>query len=389
MEQQQQHVVSAILPAQTLLNVIIGPSSPLAPRLPLLEKTLRVRTAEDLLKIPRAELRCVLPGTDAELQSLLHEVSIHLCPAPLSVLALARDPTYTHKLGLGCPVLDACLGGGLLPRHITEVAGEAGSGKTQICLQLALQVQLPVEHGGLGGGAIYIGTEGNFPQRRLDQLHEAFSSKHAAHLPRGHDLRDNIYIKSVSSIDQLFRSMIQQVPPLVQQRNVRLVIIDSIAALLRYEYGTGASQLIERSKVIFSQANQLKQIADQLQVAVVVVNQVSDRIDDSRTNMTDIVQHKKRVVPALGLVWSNCINTRILLSKTDFLYRGRVSSSTFSNASVAPAEEPNLKKRRVGRGGDKELAVGIREMKVVFSPYLPNNSCSFIIEGDGVRGVDD
>jgi hypothetical protein len=32
--------------------------------------------------------------------------------------------------------------------------------------------------------------------------------------------------------------------------------------------------------------------------------------------------------------------------------------------------------------------VGLREMKLVFSPYAPNSKCSFIIEGDGVRGVE-
>ena len=36
---------------------------------------------------------------------------------------------------------------------ITDYVGKAGSGKTQLCLQLALQVQLPPEEGGLGGGA--------------------------------------------------------------------------------------------------------------------------------------------------------------------------------------------------------------------------------------------
>jgi hypothetical protein len=91
------------------------------------------------MKVPRAELKRFLPGAD-EVRNLLHEVSIHLCPAPLPALALASDPSFTHKLGLGCPILDRCLGGGLVPRHITEFAGEAGSGKTQICLQLALQV---------------------------------------------------------------------------------------------------------------------------------------------------------------------------------------------------------------------------------------------------------
>jgi DNA-repair protein XRCC3 len=36
-------------------------------------------------------------------------------------------------------------------RGLTEIAGEAGAGKTQLCLQLALHAVLPKEHGGLGG----------------------------------------------------------------------------------------------------------------------------------------------------------------------------------------------------------------------------------------------
>jgi replicative DNA helicase len=164
---------------------------------------------------------------------------------------------------------------------------------------------------------------------------------------KGFDLRDNIYIKHVGSIDQLFHSMIKQVPPLVQQRNVRLVIVDSIAALLRYEYGTGTSQMVERSRVLFSQANQLKQIADQLQVVVVVINQVSDYIDDSRLVLSDFASHKKRVVPALGLAWSNCVNSRLLLSKTRSTYRGAVSSSTVPSVSDdgTTTDDANLKSR--------------------------------------------
>lgn len=51
------------------------------------------------------------------------------------------------RLSFGDPIIDNCLDGGILPRAITEIAGEAGSGKTQLCLQLSLQVQLPIERG--------------------------------------------------------------------------------------------------------------------------------------------------------------------------------------------------------------------------------------------------
>jgi hypothetical protein len=42
--------------------------------------------------------------------------------------------------------------GGIPSQGITEIAGESGSGKTQICLQLCLTVQLPKSSGGLNGG---------------------------------------------------------------------------------------------------------------------------------------------------------------------------------------------------------------------------------------------
>ena len=54
--------------------------------------------------------------------------------------------------------LDLVLGDGLLPGQITELYGQAGSGKTQLCLQLCANVQLPPLIGGLGGKVVYIDT---------------------------------------------------------------------------------------------------------------------------------------------------------------------------------------------------------------------------------------
>lgn len=58
----------------------------------------------------------------------------------------------TGRLTTGCPIIDAVLCGGLLLQSITEIAGVSAAGKTQICLQLCLTVQLPLEAGGLAGG---------------------------------------------------------------------------------------------------------------------------------------------------------------------------------------------------------------------------------------------
>lgn len=44
--------------------------------------------------------------------------------------------------------------GGILSQGITEIAGESASGKTQLCMQLCLSVQLPKRHGGLESGKV-------------------------------------------------------------------------------------------------------------------------------------------------------------------------------------------------------------------------------------------
>ena len=58
--------------------------------------------------------------------------------------------------------LDELLGGGLETQTITEFYGEYGVGKSILCHQLAVNVQLPEERGGLNGSALYIDTENTF-----------------------------------------------------------------------------------------------------------------------------------------------------------------------------------------------------------------------------------
>ncbi|MEM3137525.1 MAG: helix-hairpin-helix domain-containing protein, partial [Thermofilaceae archaeon] len=63
-------------------------------------------------------------------------------------------------ISTGVKALDDLLEGGIETRAITELIGEFGAGKTQLCHQLAVMVQLPRERGGLSGKALYIDAEG-------------------------------------------------------------------------------------------------------------------------------------------------------------------------------------------------------------------------------------
>jgi RecA/RadA recombinase len=90
-------------------------------------------------------------------------------PSALDLVAAssARVPTGDARL-------DALFGGGGLPAAgLTEVCGEAGAGKTQLCMMLALRCALPAELGGLGGDCYYLCAEDALPAARLESMARA------------------------------------------------------------------------------------------------------------------------------------------------------------------------------------------------------------------------
>ena len=101
-------------------------------------------------------------------------------PFSITAQALHDDIRHTRKLSLGCAMLDRVLGGGIDVQGITEVAGSAGAGKTQLVLRCLLHVQLPPSEGGLSGGAIYIFSEGSSQpsMRRLHALADVYGERY-------------------------------------------------------------------------------------------------------------------------------------------------------------------------------------------------------------------
>ena len=77
----------------------------------------------------------------------------------------------------GSKSLNDLLGGkGVESRAITEAFGAYGSGKTQLGLTLAVNVQLPFEKGGVNGKAVFIDTEGTFRPARIKQIAEGLGA---------------------------------------------------------------------------------------------------------------------------------------------------------------------------------------------------------------------
>jgi DNA repair protein RadA len=82
-----------------------------------------------------------------------------------------------RKLTTGCSSLDQLLMGGIETQSLTEFYGEFGTGKSQLCHQLCVTVQLPEIKGGLDGCVLYIDTEATFRPERMMQIAPRFGIK--------------------------------------------------------------------------------------------------------------------------------------------------------------------------------------------------------------------
>ncbi|KAL9242272.1 hypothetical protein vseg_016290 [Gypsophila vaccaria] len=300
---------------------------------------------------------------------------------PSTLLSPQKSPIFTQKLTLNCPILDHFLAGGIPSNSITEIVAESGSGKTQLCLQLLLSAQLPVERGGFGGSSLYIYTEFPFPHRRLRQLGDAFCRNRGGYFGNStYDPLGNVFVHGVYDAHQLFDVLLKLDSFLSRRKSgrwpVRLIVIDSIAAVFRSEFENTPADLKRRSSFFFKIAGRLRELAEKFGLAVVVTNQVVDFVGSNDGinalrigNLKCLYTSGRRVCAALGLAWANCVNTRLFISRSD---------EVLGERSGLVEED----------GSDSVCFRSRRHIHVVFAPHLPPSSCEFTILREGVCGIE-
>jgi len=89
---------------------------------------------------------------------------------------------------------------------------------------------------------------------------------------------------------------------------IKLVIIDSIAALARSDFGSG--NVVERQKLLGQQASRLKFLAESFRIPVLVTNQVTTLIG----SRGDGNRSRGSVTAALGPMWAHAVNTRLVMA---------------------------------------------------------------------------
>jgi DNA repair protein RadA len=180
---------------------------------------------------------------------------------------LLDDRKKITRLSTGSEKLDGLLGGGIETRSIIEVFGEFRTGKTQLAHQLCITVQRPVDQGGLNGSALYIDSEGTFRPERLLQIAQRFN------LDEKTALKNIFFARAYNSDHQTL--IIDSSPKLIQDNNVKLIIVDSIMSHFRAEY-IGRGTLSERQQKLNKLVHKLLQIAEAYNIVVFITNQVMD-----------------------------------------------------------------------------------------------------------------
>jgi DNA repair protein RadB len=118
-----------------------------------------------------------------------------------------------NYLPIKCNPLDKLLGGGFEPKVISEIFGEAGTGKTNICLQAAR------ECANNGRKVAYIDSEG-VSIKRLDQICQDYEKE---------KILSKILIFSPTSTEDQ-ETMIQNA---LKIKNLQLIIVDTLNMFYR------------------------------------------------------------------------------------------------------------------------------------------------------------
>ena len=174
------------------------------------------------------------------------------------------------RLGSCSKAFDELMGGGLESQSIVEFFGEFGSGKTQICFQLAVNATRPIEDGGLNGDVFIIDTENTFRPERIVQMAVALDLDPEEVLKKIHVAR------AFNSHHQML--LVEKANELAHQMNVKLLIVDSLTAHFRAEY-VGRGSLAERQQNLNKHMHDLLRFADLNNAVIAVTNQVSSKPD--------------------------------------------------------------------------------------------------------------
>ncbi|KFQ41749.1 DNA repair protein XRCC3, partial [Nestor notabilis] len=211
-------------------------------------------------------------------------------------------------------------------------------------------------------GAVYICTEDVFPSKRLQQLIDQQHKLRAdvpAEVIQKIKFGNSIFVEHAAELDTFHNCITNRISLLLARGMVRLVVIDSIAALFRCEFG--ASDSVTKARYLQTFGAQLHSLSTRFRTPIVCINQVTDRVSESEAAQCGGSAAGNRVSPALGITWANQLLMRLMVSRTP-----------------QPEQPSGVMSHHIG---------SVRTLQVVFAPHLPPSSCYYTVKLEGVKGI--
>ncbi len=292
-----------------------------------------ISTAEALAMSPHSTVASVDGLGDKTAKKLIWNARNALGMTEFTPAAKIDD--NVEYITTGSAELNRILGGGFQTGKLTEVYGPFKSGKTALAHTISVAIQLPEKKGGLNAAVAYIDTENTFSKEKIKRIAKRFELN-------PNDVLQKIFHARIYSSDHQSQ-MIQKAETLCKTRGVRLIVLDSLMALLRSEY-VGIGKLAPRQAVLNHMIHGLSRIAETYNCAVLLTNQVA--------------------VKMMGMFSTNdAIGGNIVAHGCHFRVMFKTKGFSSNNS---------LKRRAV----------------IVDAPDLPPEECEFFITGAGVADTD-
>ncbi len=179
------------------------------------------------------------------------------------------------KVPLGCDCLDELLDGGFEAGAITKIYGEAGSGKTNVCLQLAKSVVSQ------GKKVIYIDTEG-LSKDRMGQIFGKEFKK---------TIKSILIFEPYDFKEQ--ETIVDKASDLaMKNEDIGVVILDSATGHYRLELAKEHDKAERRSFI--TQITALLKLCRKRQMPVILTSQVYTDIDSKNKEFKPLGGHALR-----------------------------------------------------------------------------------------------
>lgn len=158
-----------------------------------------------------------------------------------------------EKLSTGISCIDSLMAGGIEKRVITEIYGEGGSGKSNLCMQFTVSALKRDKK------VVFLDTEGLSTERLL-QISSGDRS-----------ILGNLLLYRVTSLDDQELSIIKSDRMMEKEKNVGLLVVDSFTEYFRLEK---SSETASRVSGMQRQISLLSGIALKYSIPVLITNQI-------------------------------------------------------------------------------------------------------------------